>query len=578
MKKGIFISCIIMLFPVMAWGNYVRAFVDRTQATIDDTIYLTAISNGKGEVDISPIRDFQVLYRGTTNSVEIVNGQPSQQTAYHYALTPLRQGHLLIPSLVITVGAGKNKTSEIIVNISNTPQEKDIDHDVYAVAEISEGKPYVGQPIIYTIKLFSAVKIANATLSSEPAFKGFIAKKINDIKSSNTSVNGRVYNIDRAAYILIPATAGLKVIEPAVLTCDILQGRQGSGKDLFAAFWGGSLPGREQGKPRTFRTTQQNVAVRNLPSDPLGGRFSGLVGNFTLEGILERAEINAGDSTTLSITLKGNGNIIDASAPEINLPTSIKVYQENPQENIQVGPDGYSGGKEFRFALVPITEGRYSIGPVSLRYFDPVSHAYRTAATPSFALTAKPFPTGSKTESTRGQVLMPQPKQPGQKEVSFANRDIMPLKDDFRTLGDIAPISLPLFVLYLLVPLLLFLGARVGGILRKRGNAPASMMAQKARQALGQADNERFDEAFLASLYRALIYSVFSKAGLRGESLSHTEAEKLLTAHGLSSETAAEAASLLQKIAAARYSGMNLDILKRNKLLTATRQMVKRLS
>ena len=578
MKKGIFISCIIMLFPVMAWGNYVRAFVDRTQATIDDTIYLTAISNGKGEVDISPIRDFQVLYRGTTNSVEIVNGQPSQQTAYHYALTPLRQGHLLIPSLVITVGAGKNKTSEIIVNISNTPQEKDIDHDVYAVAEISEGKPYVGQPIIYTIKLFSAVKIANATLSSEPAFKGFIAKKINDIKSSNTSVNGRVYNIDRAAYILIPATAGLKVIEPAVLTCDILQGRQGSGKDLFAAFWGGSLPGREQGKPRTFRTTQQNVAVRNLPSDPLGGRFSGLVGNFTLEGILERAEINAGDSTTLSITLKGNGNIIDASAPEINLPASIKVYQENPQENIQVGPDGYSGGKEFRFALVPITEGRYSIGPVSLRYFDPVSHAYRTAATPSFALTAKPFPTGSKTESTRGQVLMPQPKQPGQKEVSFANRDIMPLKDDFRTLGDIAPISLPLFVLYLLVPLLLFLGARVGGILRKRGNAPASMMAQKARQALGQADNERFDEAFLASLYRALIYSVFSKAGLRGESLSHTEAEKLLTAHGLSSETAAEAASLLQKIAAARYSGMNLDILKRNKLLTATRQMVKRLS
>lgn len=578
MKKGIFISCIIMLFPVMAWGNYVRAFVDRTQATIDDTIYLTAISNGKGEVDISPIRDFQVLYRGTTNSVEIVNGQPSQQTAYHYALTPLRQGHLLIPSLVITVGAGKNKTSEIIVNISSTPQEKDIDHDVYAAAEISEGKPYVGQPIIYTIKLFSAVKIANATLSSEPSFKGFIAKKINYIKSSNTLVNGRVYNIDRAAYILIPATAGLKVIEPAVLTCDILQGRQGSGNDLFASFWGGSLPGGEQGKTRTFRTTQQNVAVRNLPSDPLGGRFSGLVGNFTLEGILERAEINAGDSTTLSITIKGNGNIIDASAPEINLPASIKVYQENPKENIQVGPDGYSGGKEFRFALVPITEGRYSIGTVSLRYFDPVSHAYRTTATPSFALTAKPFPTGSKTESTRGQVLMPQPKQPGQKEVSFANRDIMPLKDDLRTLGDIDPISLPLFVLYLLVPLLLFLGARVGGILRKRGNAPASMMAQKARQALEQADNERFDEAFLASLYRALIYSVFSKAGLRGESLTHTEAEMLLTAHGLSSETAAEAASLLQKIAAARYSGMNLDILKRNKLLTATRQMVKRLS
>lgn len=574
---------IMFLFPLPVRAVEVRAFVDRTQTTINDPLQLTvSINDGSGDVDVSPIRDFQVMSQGTSSSYRVANGHVSKKISYNYTLLPLRQGDLKIPPLTVTVGKDSYQTREIVVHVSNSQQKQGAARNVFVTADISEKNPYVGQPIRYTFKLYNAARIANANLKREPSSSGFIFKKIDENKSYRTVISGRDFKVTQVNYILTPTTAGSQSIEPAVLECDVFQQKQRHRTNPFDSFFDDSFfndPffGHADFKPMIFKTSPITVNVKPLPVDTEHEKFSGLVGRFKLQGKLENNNINVGDSTTLSIIIEGIGNIMDAPAPEIDLPKSFKVYQDAPEEKIQVDSEGYSGKKVFRFALVGIKKGNYAIAPVHLRYFDTASHQYRTMNTPSFSLTVHP----SKADHTLEVFSAPEKKsrvhQNLKKKVTLTGSDILPLKDGPDCLKKRTSLSLFRFILYHWIPILLFLGVKFVLIFSNKHDDPAVLMTQKSQKALKEAHGTDSDEIFLSSLYRALVYAVFSKAGSKGESLTYAEAEKLLSENGVPDETAAQSAALLKKIESAKYSGMILEKHVKKDLLSETHQMVRRL-
>ena len=75
---------------------------------------------------------------------------------------------------------------------------------------------------------------------------------------------------------------------------------------------------------------------------------------------IENTRLAVGDSTTLTVTVQGRGNIMDAQAPQPALPEGLKTYADTPEEQIRLGADGYEGKKVFRTALVPVQAGNCS--------------------------------------------------------------------------------------------------------------------------------------------------------------------------------------------------------------------------
>jgi hypothetical protein len=102
----------------------------------------------------------------------------------------------------------------------------------------------------------------------------------------------------------------------------------------------------------------------------------------------------------------------------------FKTYADNPEEQVQRGPDGYSGSKRFRTALVPVKPGQYRIDPVVMTYFDVASGRYRDLTTSAFELTVSP----SETAVTDIDVFRaaPAPIPSLKKRVEFTGRDILP--------------------------------------------------------------------------------------------------------------------------------------------------------
>jgi hypothetical protein len=553
----------------------VTASVDRARLSPGESLELSVtVQNGEGQVDLSAIEDFKVLSQGTSSSLRIVNGATSREVIYNYLLMPLRPGQLTIPALAVTVDGQVLRTQPIAVTVSDQPSSGQADApEVWAEAVVSQPEPFVGQQLTYTISLYQAVQIANASLQA-PTFEGFSAKEVSQRGSRREMINGREHVVTQIHYVLVPLSAGEKTIEPAALQLGIVRPLKGRRRSAFDDFFNDPMFNRNRVEPKVIQTPAVAVLVKALPPPPPGmPAFSGLVGRFELTAAVEKRELKVGDSTTLTITLEGRGNLMDAQEPDLQLPEGLKRYADTPQEEIQLDAQGYSGRKVFRTALVPLRAGPLPLPALQWTYFDAEQGDYRTLNAALTELQVAP---------AEGQAVAPaapgESPADGKRRVEVIGRDILPLKEDLGALDSRNPLSWLYFVLWMVVPALAYGALWTALRLRRVDPSPAARMRLKARQALKTAANsvER-DETFLTALYQALTAAIFARAGRSGEALTWREAETALTDAGEAQPFAREAAELLSAVESAKFSGRRLEADQRKDLLADVQQMVGRL-
>lgn len=572
MRHLIFSLLILLCLPAPSFAQTVRAIVDRNQVNPGETVSLrVVIDGGSGQVNTTGIKDFKVLSQGTSSKTQFINGRTTRELIYNFALIPLKEGSLTIPALPVEIDDAVFYTQKISIKVTDALQDDTGPGDVFVSARVSDQQPFEGQQIQYIFRFHNAVEVANAQFQ-KPDFKGFESQELKDRHSFRNIIKGREYVVTELVFILIPDGPGKKTIDPAVLHCGIVQtsndrGSPFSGMDTFF--------NRRQVRNRMFRTTPIPVDVRPLPLKK-DADFSGLVGTFDILANMDSNALSVGDSATLTVTVKGKGNIRDAGPPAILLPEGLKTYTDNPEEAIQIGREGFYGKKVFRTAIVPVNPGEFVIPGIRLTYFDIETKAYATKKTPPFTITVRP---STETEKDL-DVYRADKAGPDvfKKEVAFTGRDILPLKEDLRALETDPPLTLWSFILYLLLPLLGYGGIILFYRSREKDSNPSSIMARRAKKAISKARKANFsNDVSLSLLYKALVASILSKAGVMGEAITWSEAEKQLLACGCAAETARSCAMLLETIESCNYSGGCLDHRAYADLLKKTEQMVKEL-
>ncbi|MFC1811614.1 BatD family protein [Thermodesulfobacteriota bacterium] len=573
--RAFLIIFVILMLPVFVQAAKIQASVDRTRITAGESLQLTVTVSGKdADVDISPIKDFQVISKGSSSSVRMVNTQISREVGYNYILIPLKEGRLKIPPLTVKADGKTHQTREIVIQVSKQAQGELDTQDVFVKAHISEQHPYEGQQIVYTFALYNAVQLSKNARFQEPDFAGFNPKKVEDEKTYTTILSGRQYSVVELRYVLVPLKEGNATIGPAVLRCDIVRAQKRRRRSLFDdPFFGGARL-----EPRIFKTDPIAVNIKPLPAYTGDIQFSGLVGRVEVQAKLDKTELTVGDSTTLSITVQGTGNIMDAEEPAVNVPEAFKVYKDNPEERIQLEATGYSGEKVFRLALVATKAGIYALEPIQIVYFDVSKNRYADLSTPPFQVRIYPS-----VEKDDIQVYAsPKDEQPPEfkkKKVEFTGRDILPLKEELDALESQRPMSLPRFIIFLLVPVFFYMAVVVVFMFILKQEDLRSIMAERADRLLKKATHiEVSADEFLSCLHKAVISAVFSKAGVKGESLTYAEAEEILRSSGYADETAKQAAQLLEKIESTKYSGLMISSDSKEELLSETKQLFRSLS
>lgn len=606
-----FILTILALFmaPAGAFCFSVTAQVDRNKISINDSVVLSLLfEDGEGSVDTSTITDFSIVSQSSSSNISIINGKYSKTVTAIYSLIPKKDGTLRIPQLNVESDNKIYTTQEITIEVSGEAVSRKDAKDIFVEAGISGSALFTGQQAVYQLRFYSAVRYSNATLQP-PSFKGFTAKEAGERKNYTENINGRSYNVTEINYVIIPEISGEVQIDPALISCDVAS-RRNSRDPFDDPFFSNGFFSLGRGESRQFSTAPVMVKVEPLPPYPgnsssttsgssnssSGGAgnllnssgkipFSGLVGNFSIKADLDNKRLKTGDSATLTLTISGKGNLMDAQTPPVVIPAEFKVYEDSPEEDIKLTLEGYTGKKIFKRAIVPIKPGKYTIEPSSIAFFNISTHAYETISTAPIAVEVE--------QSTAAQSEVPQQlkggesinsadrsnsgqagsisKLPSKKSiVEFTGKDILSIKEDAALLVSREELSLYMFLALFFLPCGLFLTFRIVMTISKKDISVSTAMLKKARICLKEAGQSVKQESkageispqnretnssqdFFKLLHDALIAMVMSKSGSAGKSITAYEVTQILDAAGSPPEVADQVTTLLDEIESARY-------------------------
>ena len=312
-----------------------------------------------------------------------VNGVQSFSKTYTYFLTPKKKGKIVLGQAEVNINGEVYKTSPIEIEIisavekPNDPNNNDniIDGNIHLVAEISKNNPYLNEGITVTYKLYfrNPISISDVQELESPSYGDFWSHLIKIGRAEinmRGSYKGEPYNevIWRKA-VLYPQKTGKLILEP--LTLNLSLNLPSNRKDLF----GRRILTQAQ---KMITTGKDIIRVKGLPQNNKPDNFSGAVGEFDFDVILNKNALKASESFQVKIKVKGKGNLKLFNLPPINVPNTLEVYEPEHEENIQITVSGMEGFIEDNYTIVPEYQGKYPIPPVKFTYFNPQTALYKT--------------------------------------------------------------------------------------------------------------------------------------------------------------------------------------------------------
>ena len=426
-----------------AFGENIQvlATVDRTQITLEDSIQLSVTIKGTQNTpppELPSLPNFRITSGGTSSSTQIVNMERSISITHNYRLTPMNIGQFKIGPARIRANKKVYLTQpiNILVNKSTAPIQTG-NRPVFLEATASKKEAYVGEQLIYSFKLFYRVEAKNFDLNMPFGASHFQKEELGKAKSYQSVVNGIQYHVQEVSVALFPIKPGKAEIPPATLEFDIYhrpQNRSNGGP--FSQFF--NDPFFSQGtraEHKVLRTKPISIEVLQLPEKGKPEESKNIIGNFNIVSNLGKDDLEVGDTTTLTITVSGNGNLRGVSFPEPDLKKLFKIYPDQPEFNQTVIGNQITGKKVFKFALVPLKPGVVKLPAFTLYYFDPTIKDYRQAQTHPIEVNVRP----SSSQETLNLVqsnslgnIIAKPK------IEILAEDILPLHttlDDFNNIN-----------------------------------------------------------------------------------------------------------------------------------------------
>lgn len=566
-RIGFTLVMLFLILPSAAFSFTATAQVDKTSISIQDAVYLKiTVEGAKAELDMSAVKDFKVHSRGKSSSFQFINGNTSRQIIFQYVLLPLSKGKLEIPSIRASADGMETFTEPITISVSDHIVKTDGTKALFAKSSITDPELFAGQQTVFSIKFFTSRQLGGLAFETQPDFKGLSAKAFDKEKNYTLNINGRAYNVTEVSYLIIPSEAGDFTIDPAVFIAKVLV----KGQDpMFDPFFSSS-----RHKAVRIVSNPVTVKVRELPQYKGNIPFSGLVGDFTIEGALDKNQLRAGESATFTIQIAGTGNVMDAGLPEINLKSlGFKVYDDNPVEKLSLTQDGYKGSKIFKKALVPVRPGQYTIQPIPLVYFNVDGKEYKTISTHEIelgVLEGEALPDLTTVQSA------PKTARTVQEEVALENRDILDIKQGLNVLEDYKPMDGRAFLCFLCLPGVLFFIFKFFFQISNKDLPVEKIMRDRAKDHLHRAVKAGIgNKTFLGHLYSALMAAVLARGKRQAESVTMDEAKTILEATSVDNDQIEKIVKTFKILEAVRFGGEKIDENRASELMAVVKQAVK---
>ena len=365
--------------------------VSKSKLGLNERLRVDFVMNQNGD-NFSPpkFENFQII-GGPNQSIKTsyVNGERSFSKTYSYFLKPLKKGTLKISQASIEIDNETYKSLPIEVTITDSvKQPSDAvtqyynDDDIELRALISKGSPFLNEPITVVYKLYykAPINISDARETETPKFKDFWSQtiKIPQLKVQREVYKGKNYNVvEWRKVVLYPQRVGELEISP--LSLNLVLDVPTDKRDFF-----GNIIYDQTSQ--LISTGMRRINVKNLPNQGKPDSFTGAVGEFEFDVILNKNSLRATESFQAELKVKGSGNLKLFDLPNILVPNSMELFEPEREELINTNLSGMSGSISKLFTVIPRFQGNFPIEEVEFSYFNPETEKYKILKSPRLTI------------------------------------------------------------------------------------------------------------------------------------------------------------------------------------------------
>lgn len=551
---------LLITFMTQAQVSF-EAKVSKKRLGLNERLRVDFEMNENGDNFIPPLfTGFQVV-SGPQQAVSRswVNGVRSFSKTYTYFLTPKLKGKITLDQAQITINGEVYKTTPITIEVTeavekpNDPNNIDYitDENIKLVAEISNSNPYLNEGISVVYKLYfrNPISISDVQELESPSYGDFWSHliKIGQVRVNTKGVyNGEPYNeVVWRKVVLYPQKTGKLNIEP--LTLNLSLSVPSNRRDLF---------GRRiltQGQ-KTITAGRRVIDVKSLPEKNKPPGFTGAVGQFDFDVILDKDALKASESFQATLKVKGNGNLKLFNLPKINVPNTLEVYEPEHTENVKINLSGMDGTIEDAYTIVPQYQGKYPIPPVQFSYFDPKTKNYKSVRSQDLLVDVFEGPVAGNSRD-ESKSLTKQLVDTADTTFSFIilNTKLTPINTTafWKSTLFWSLLGLPIMLMFLAFLLKRF-------ILERKEDSVSSKQREAQRLAkkyLSSAKKAFEDQVvFYESLERALHNYLKAKLQIETTELTKDKIERLLLNKKVNKQTALDFVAVIENCELARYA------------------------
>jgi len=536
------------------------ASVSKTKLGLNERLRVDFVMNQNGD-NFSPpdFENFQII-GGPNQSIKTsyVNGERSFSKTYSYFLQPLKKGSIRIKQASVEIDGELYKSLPIEVLITDSvsqPSESVTqyynDDDIELRALISKGSPYLNEPITVIYKLFykAPINISDARETETPNYKDFWSQiiKIPQLKVQREIYKGQNYNtVEWRKVVLYPQKSGQLEISP--LSLNLVLDVPTDKRDFF-----GNIIYDQT--TLVISTGMRTINVKDLPLKNKPLNFTGAVGQFEFDVILNKSSLRATESFQAELKVKGEGNLKLFDLPDLQVPSSMELFEPQREESINTNLSGMSGSVTKLFTVIPRFQGSFPIEEVEFSYFDPQLESYKTIKSPRLTVDVFDGPTIANSSSNNTNVITPND--------SFR---FIKTKANLIKIDDSEFFESQLFYILVSSPFAMVI-AFVVLTAYTRTRKSSSLELQKAQE---KEINKMIDAAkkslsdkniFYDLIEKALLKTLFLKFSINIENFNKEKIKSISRDRGVDEKTISKIIQLIENCESAKYSRSSNSIM-----------------
>lgn len=382
-SSSISMMLLLMLFSASVSAAQIDVSVDRSPIAVTDSFQLTFTTTDSpdDDPDFAPLKqDFDIINQQKSSQLSWVNGSTNKTIQWTLSVMAKRSGDLQIPA----ISFGNDMSQPLSITVIETTPLSAIsdDNELFLEVEANPTNAYVQAQVLYTVRLYQRINLAQATLS-DPKLDNAVVEKLGEDSQYNTKVKGVTYLVTERHYAIFPQQSGAMTIAPLVLTADVITDDP---RSRFNSFFSNQ-------STLTKRIFSKEIKL-NVQATPAG--FNGdhwlpaeqLALNETWSN--DALQVKVGEPITRTLTIVAKG-ATSSQLPDISMQQAkpdLKIYPDQAVSNDQKNTDGIVAVREQKIAFIPSAAGNFTLPAINIPWFNTQTQEMEQAQLPAVTLFA----------------------------------------------------------------------------------------------------------------------------------------------------------------------------------------------